>query len=198
MLVWLGGCSTAQSAAESPPPDQVPTAVPSVIDPGEAAPTMTTLPVTMAASPPVRVRIPAIGVDSRLIRLGLEPNGELEVPLGAFPAGWYTGAPTPGELGPAVIAGHVRWNTTPGVFAGLTRLKPGDEVTVRRRDGSAAVFRVSRVARFDKATFPTSVVYGDIDHAGLRLITCGGLDKAQGRYDANVVVFADLVGLRGV
>jgi sortase (surface protein transpeptidase) len=71
--------------------------------------------------------------------LGLEPDGTLEVPPGAFPAGWYTGAPTPGELGPAVIAGHISWRG-PGVFHDLHRLSVGDLVTVSRADGTAADF----------------------------------------------------------
>lgn len=150
-------------------------------------------PLMMARSTPKHLRIPAIGVRSELMSLGLLDDGTLEVPPGAFPAGWYTGAPTPGELGPAIIAGHVHWNEDPGVFKDLRDLTPGDKVVVSRGNGSTAVFRVSRVAVFGKATFPTDVVYGDIDHAGLRLITCGGLDDRTNRYEDNVVVFAALV-----
>lgn len=127
------------------------------------------------------------------MRLGLQADGTLEVPPGAFPAGWYSGSPTPGELGPAVIAGHVHYNGAQGVFARIGSLKPSDVVRVARKDGSRAVFRVSRVEEFAKDTFPTSLVYGNIDNAGLRLITCGGLDLTSGDYEDNVVVFADLV-----
>ncbi len=125
--------------------------------------------------------------------LGLDPQGALQVPAGAFPAGWYTGAPTPGQLGPAVIVGHVDWGGKAGVFFHLSRLKPADLVTVLRADGSQAVFRVARVERVAKNAFPTSEVYGNIDHAGLRLITCGGqFDTVAHSYVDNVVVFADL------
>jgi len=145
----------------------------------------------MRRSTPIRVAIPAIGVDSGLMRLGLKRDGSLQVPPNAFPAGWFTGAPTPGEKGPAVIAGHVRWSGQAGVFARLARLKPGDRIVVTRQDRSAAVFRVNRVKQYPKSRFPSSAVYGDLDHAGLRLITCGGL--RSDKYEANVVVFADLV-----
>ena len=148
----------------------------------------------MAKSTPVRVQIPAIGVDSALTDLGVRADGTMEVPAEGFPAGWYTGAPTPGEFGPAVIAGHVDWRGQPGVFFRLRELRPDDEVTVARKDGSTAVFRVTRVEQFPKDKFPTAVVYGDIDHAGLRLITCGGaLDRQAHSYDDNVVAFAQLV-----
>lgn len=146
----------------------------------------------MAKSVPTRLRIPAIGVDSDLMALGLDGDGTLETPPGAFPAGWFTGAPTPGELGPAIIAGHVRYNA-PGVFARLTDLRPDDQISVKRADGSTATFRVIRLEHFAKSKFPTQKVYGNIDRAGLRLITCGGLDASTNEFEENVVVFADLV-----
>jgi hypothetical protein len=147
----------------------------------------------MQRSVPVRVLIPAIGVDSRLMALGLQQDGSLQVPPSGFPAGWYTGGPTPGELGPAVVVGHVHWGDRWGVFKALRRLAPSDQVLVRRQDGSTAVFRVTSTRHFAKDAFPTRRVYGDIGHAGLRLITCGGHDLRTGTYDDNVVVFATLV-----
>jgi Sortase domain len=147
----------------------------------------------LARSVPVRLQIPAIGVDSKLMDLGLRADGSMQVPPGGFPAGWYTGAPTPGEAGPAIIAGHVDWNG-PGVFYDLHNLKPGDLVSVTRQDGSKPVFRVTQVEQFPKEHFPTTLVYGDIDHAGLRLITCGGsFNRQTGSYEDDIVAFADLV-----
>ncbi len=126
--------------------------------------------------------------------LGLEPDGALQVPPGAFPAGWYTGSPVPGDLGPAIIAGHVDWDGETGVFNRLHDLAPGDEIITHRTDGTAPVFRVNRVDRYAKTAFPTLDVYGDIDHPGLRLITCGGeFDTAAGSYRDNTVVYADLI-----
>ncbi len=64
---------------------------------------------------------------------------------------------------------------------------------VARQDGSTAVFRVTRVEQHRKDAFPTAAVYGDIDHAGLRLITCGGpFDRRARSYTDNIVVFAEL------
>jgi sortase (surface protein transpeptidase) len=101
----------------------------------------------------------------------------------------------PGEVGPAVMAGHVDWDGSPGVFFELRSLEPGDEITVTRADGSAVVFGVVSVDQFPKDAFPTDAVYGDLDHAGLRLITCGGsFDHAERSYVDNIVVFADLIG----
>ena len=151
----------------------------------------------MPAADPVRLQIPSIGVDAALIDLGLQADGTLEVPPGGFPAGWYTGSPTPGELGPAIIAGHVDWAGQPGVFYDLRDLTPGDEIAINRQDGSTAAFRVTRIERFAKDRFPTEAVYGDLDHAGLRLITCGGAFDRQARsYVDNIVVFAELIDSR--
>lgn len=148
----------------------------------------------MARSEPVRLEIPSIGVDSELMELGLRTDGSMEVPPAAFPAGWYAGAPTPGELGPAVIAGHIDWASAPGVFAELSEVAVGDDVVVTRDDGTTAEFRVTFTEQYAKDEFPTAEVYGDLDHAGLRLITCGGSwDRATGHYRDNIVVFAELV-----
>lgn len=147
----------------------------------------------MGRSAPTRLRIPAIGVNSSLMELGLQTDGSLEVPPHAVPAGWFTGSPTPGELGPAIIAGHARWNDTPGVFEHLTDLQVDDVVDIARQDGSTAVFRVTRIEHFAKSAFPTEAIYGNIPRAGLRLITCGGLDPDTNNYEENIVVFAVLV-----
>jgi Sortase domain len=149
--------------------------------------------VPLARSSPLRLQIGAIGVDSALMHLGLRADGSMDVPPSAFPAGWYTGGPTPGELGPAIIAGHIDMKG-PGVFYKLHDVKPGDQITVTRADGSKPVFRVTRVSQFPKDRFPTAQVYGNIDHAGLRLITCGGsYNSRTGHYEDNLVAFADLV-----
>ncbi|MGY1669077.1 class F sortase [Geodermatophilus sp. SYSU D00710] len=150
----------------------------------------------LPASTPVRVQIPALGVTSRIMELGLQRDGSMEVPRGAYPVGWYDGSPTPGELGPAVLAGHVDWEGEPGAFYGLRELRTGDTVVVDRTDGTVATFRVDRVEKHSKDDFPTDEVYGDIDHAGLRLITCGGaFDEESGDYQDNVIVFASLAAV---
>lgn len=145
-------------------------------------------------SAPVRVQIPAIGVDSGLIGLGLQKDGTMQVPPTGFPAGWYTGAATPGEIGPAIIVGHVDWGGHPGVFFKLRDLRPDDKIVVGRADGSTAVFRVTRLETFAKTQFPTQAVYGPTDYASLRLITCGGtFDQRAQSYTDNIVAFAKLV-----
>lgn len=170
--------------SEVPVPTATPGPAPAAAGPAPAMP----------ASDPVRLRVPAIAVDSGLVALGLRSDGTLEVPSGAFPAGWYTGAPTPGERGPAVIAGHVDLDRVPGVFHDLAALRVGDLVLVDRQDGTSATFAVDLVGRYPKDAFPTAAVYGDSRGAGLRLITCGGqFDAAAGHYEDNVVVFASLV-----
>jgi hypothetical protein len=195
------GCSSARGAGPAPSISAPTSVTPRVVVPRAVAPTPLPTPAVeaphMSKSTPVRVRIPAIGVDSKLMALGLKADGTMEVPPTGFPAGWYTGAPTPGEMGPAIIAGHVDWNG-PGVFYKLHNLKLDDEVSVTREDGSVAAFRVTRVEQFAKVAFPTGLVYGDIAYAGLRLITCGGLWNPKiGHYDDNVVVFATFIAPAG-
>jgi hypothetical protein len=154
--------------------------------------------LVLPESDPVTVSVPRIGVRSSLVHLGLDPDGAMEVPRDPSLAGWFDRSAAPGALGPAVIAGHVTWNGAAAVFRRLGTLRRGDQVAVTRKDGRTAVFTVDRVARFSKSRFPSRAVYGTIDHAGLRLITCGGTyDAAHHRYLDNVVVFASLTQVRG-
>ena len=155
----------------------------------------------LSPSPPLAIDIPAIGVQSELQYLGLTAQQTLEVPVPGphyDHAAWYKYSSTPGSVGPAVILGHVDSVTGgPSVFFNLGALQPGDEVLVTRADGLVAVFSVDKVARYPKEQFPTLLVYGNTDHAALRLITCGGdYDRATGSYLDNIIVFASLVGSR--
>lgn len=148
-------------------------------------------------SEPVGLRIPAIDVRSRVVPLGLDAAGAMEVPADPADVGWYTGAPTPGALGPAVLAGHVTWDRVPAVFFRLAGLERGDRIHVTRRDGLTAVFEVREVTVVAKSRFPTRRVYGATDHAALRLITCAGrYDVDRARYADNAVVSAALVAVR--
>jgi LPXTG-site transpeptidase (sortase) family protein len=151
--------------------------------------------LVLPASDPVALSIPKIGVHSTLVKLGLHSDGTMETPDPPV-AGWFTRGAAPGALGPAVIAGHVTYNG-PAVFFRLRTLRPGDQVIVSREDGKTAVFTVSRVDRFSKSRFPSRAVYGPIDHAGLRLITCDAYDTATHKYLDNFVVFARLTAVRG-
>jgi sortase (surface protein transpeptidase) len=140
---------------------------------------------------PVALIIPAIGVRTPLTRLGRTPQGTLQVPSSTGVAGWYTGSPRPGQVGSAVIAGHIDSSQGPGVFFRLRLLRPGDLVYVRRSDGTLAVFRVYAERMYAKSRFPAEKVYGPVPDAELHLITCGGVfDQASGSYLSNVVVYS--------
>lgn len=162
-----------------------------------ASPGADTAAADPAAAQPVSVGIPTIGVTSDLLRLGLNDDGTVEVPpLGPDDqAGWYERGPAPGDVGPAVLLGHVdSAEHGPGIFFDLGALQPGDEVEVARADGTVAVFAVDRVERHPKDDFPTIEVYGDTADAQLRLITCGGdFDSSVRSYQDNVIAFATLV-----
>ncbi|WP_314195115.1 class F sortase [uncultured Arthrobacter sp.] len=150
----------------------------------------------LPASDPVSVSVPSAGIESELLSLGLKADGSLEVPPDGpgAPAGWYNGSPSPGELGPAVLLGHV--NATdggPGVFANLRQLKTGDLIRVARQDGTTSVFTFDHADHYSKDAFPTQTVYGNTEGPELRLITCDGYDPATGLFDDNYVVFAKFV-----
>jgi sortase (surface protein transpeptidase) len=141
----------------------------------------------------VRLTIPVIGVETPLVRLGLEPDRTMQVPDDFGRAGWFDEGPAPGEPGPAVIAGHVDSRTGPAVFYRLRGLRPGDRVDVTRADGTRLRFVVDTTRSFPKTGFPTDAVFGPTPAAELRLITCTGtFDRTRGSYRDNLVVFARL------
>ena len=149
----------------------------------------------LTRSEPVTLAIPAIGVRTDLLKLGLQENGSLEVPPtgSGAPASWYNGSPTPGERGPSVVLGHVNaLGGGGGVFADLRKLTPGAEINVARADGTTAVFTVDRGAQYSKNNFPTLEVYGNTTGSELRIITCDGYDPATGLFDDNYVIYAKL------
>ena len=148
----------------------------------------------MARSVPMRLAIPSVDIDTSLLRLDLNADGSLQVPWKPLLAGWYQRSPTPGQLGPAIIAGHVdSWATGPAVFYHLAQIHVGARVLVTRADTSTARFRVTAIRSYAKARFPTDTVYGDVNRAELRLITCANWNSATEEYDNDVVVFARLI-----
>jgi sortase (surface protein transpeptidase) len=188
-VVLLAGCGANPQVTSPPPP-------PAVEQPSPASPAETVAEAAgLAKSEPVSVDIPKIGARSSLVPLGLNPDNTVQVPPVTEPlqAGWYSYGPTPGELGPAVILGHVDGNKQKGIFFRLKEMAPGDKVAVARKDGSTANFVVTKVDRVPKDTFPTEAVYGDTAGPELRLITCGGsFDREAHSYRDNVIVFAAL------
>jgi hypothetical protein len=151
-------------------------------------------------SPPVSIDIPAIGVNSKLLHLGVSPDGTIQVPsLNATPgeAAWYKYSATPGQIGVSVIEGHVDTYRGPAIFFRLGGLRPGDLVEVTLADGITAAFRVTGVRQYLKSKFPAKTIYGATRYAALRLITCGGdFDYATGHYLSSTVVFASLTSSR--
>ncbi|MFE6614464.1 class F sortase [Amycolatopsis sp. NPDC057786] len=187
LAFFLSGCDEV-----TPPRATEQTEVPS-----SAAPDAVTRGLPKAD--PVSIDVPVIEARSSLIPLGLNADNTIEVPPVTRPmqAGWYVHGPTPGEVGPSVILGHVDGNQQKGIFFRLKELAPGDKVSIARKDGVTAEFAVTKVERVAKERFPTDAVYGDTTEPELRLITCGGVfDKASRNYLDNVIVFARMISTR--
>lgn len=191
---------TADAAAPPTPSTTSPLPEPVRSEPA-AAPEPPRVPWTassqpLASSAPIRVEIPAVGVSAPVDPLGLNRDGTLEVPGDFSRAGWYTGRPTPGEAGPAIIVAHRSGRRGPGAFWHLPQVQVGQEIVVTRTDGRRVVFVVERLEQHRKSAFPTQAVYGPTAEVALRLITCGGpFERALGdHYRDNVIVFARMTG----
>ena len=179
LALLLGACGSVAGA---------PTAAP-----GSMVTSTSTSATGLARSVPVSVRIPAISARSTLVSLGLNADGSVQVPPVSTPmqAGWFDGGPTPGEVGPAVILGHVDGDRQIGIFFRLHELVAGDQIMVTRQDGSTVTFAVTTVQKVSKTAFPTDQVYGNTADPELRLITCGGsFNRADRSYVDNIIVYA--------
>jgi sortase (surface protein transpeptidase) len=181
----LGSRAATTTTLPPPPPESSAVAAP--------PPPTTTVPPPAPDLKPVAVRIPAVGIDSSLIPLGLNSDGTLQVPQDFSVAGWYIYRPVPGERGPGIIAGHVDSKSGPAVFYDLRDVDTGMTIEVDRSDGTTAYFNVTGKEQHGKDEFPTERVYGPTTDAELRVITCGGhFDRRVGHYEDNLIVFAVL------
>jgi hypothetical protein len=143
--------------------------------------------------PPVHLSSAAIGVSTDLMRLGLLADGSLQPPARWAQAGWYADGIVPGQVGPAVIVGHIDSTNGPAVFYRLGELRAGSPITVTLRNHAVLRFVVDRMQRFRKSRFPTTTVYGPTPDPELRLVTCTGRFDRQARsYVDNLVVSAHL------
>jgi hypothetical protein len=186
----LGVAASTQQHAPQPAPSAAGTIGPDHPPAGSGK-------LSLPRSEPVWIDIPAIGVQSNLLRLGLNPDGTIQVPpLFAQPsqAAWYRYSPTPGQIGSSIIEGHIDTYQGPSVFFRLGALRPGNRVDITLADGTMAIFKVTGVRSYLKASWPWHVVFGPAGYPALHLITCGGtFDYSTRQYLSNTVVFASLV-----
>jgi len=191
-VLALSGCTASPAEVDRPTPR---TLAPSADTGAASGPQRPVLddPGSTAALVPERIVIPRIGVDASLLDLARDAEGVLAAPPAdqLQKAGWYADGTVPGDVGPAVIAGHVDWVDRVAVFHRLGELRAGDQVRVVMSDRSVVRFTVDRTQAVPKLRFPTGAVYGPTPDAQLRVITCGGpWDDARDIYSENVIVYA--------
>ncbi len=148
----------------------------------------------LVRSRPVTLSIPVLGISSAVGTLGLQPDHQVMVPTSAHVVDWYIDGPTPGQIGSAVILGHVDSFRGPGTFFYLKNLKAGNAITVKLANGNVVHFAVVSVVQYSKTSFPDRLVFGSHGFQSLELVTCGGtFDHATGHYESNIVVFSRFV-----
>jgi LPXTG-site transpeptidase (sortase) family protein len=159
-----------------------------------AKPTITPAPSPVTA-PPVRLLIPAIGVDAPVTVKGLRPDAVMDVPDGPEDVAWYNFTARPGMAGNAVLSGHLDYhNYGAAVFWRLKELSEGDMVEVRLADGSVLRYRVSLKLSYDARMAPVSEIVGPTSKEVVTLITCGGtFDSGSRNYSNRLVVRAERI-----
>lgn len=209
-LIALAACSGTTSAAE--PATAIPVTNAALPDPApttpDPAPSSDLVPVPVRSSSlgdqsaqqslaPVRLVLPAIDVDVPVDPVGVQPDGQMEIPPLAERAGWYRYGASPKDAkGTSVIAAHVDSVASAGLgpFARLRELWVGAEIAVVLADGTTAPFVVEEVRQVPKTEVPWSEVFVRDGEPRLVLITCGGSWQPSVRhYSDNVIVLASPV-----
>ena len=197
LLIICGISGITFSAAALARPRELP---PTKTFTSESKPSVTAQPTvkqskTLVKSTPTHITIASQQIDVDLVPVGLAADGSIELPpVLDWVAGWYNYSPTPGEIGPSVIVGHVDSYEGPSVFWRLRDVHAGDIVNINREDGSVAQFKIIQLAEYDQNNFPTETVYGNTQTAQLRIITCSGtFDTTTQHYTQNTVVYAELL-----
>lgn len=148
----------------------------------------------LTSPPPARIVIPAIGMVARVDKMGLQKDKTVQVPKDPMRTGWYRGGTAPGDVGSAVILGHVDSSVGSAIFGRLRDLEPGDEVVVETGDGVRSTFAVLRLATYANDSFPAKDVYAAPGPGRLlNLVTCGGAYSKKTGYQGNLVVYTRLV-----
>jgi sortase (surface protein transpeptidase) len=147
---------------------------------------------------PTSIRIPALQVSSSVTGIGVERNGELEIPEDVRVVGWYEYGPRPGDkTGSVVMSGHIdSAEQGRGAFFRLGALRPDDEVFVRLSDGRTWRYRVVAREEWPKSEVPLDRIFGRGGAPRLTLVTCGGGFREDiGSYTDNIAITAVPVGV---
>ena len=151
------------------------------------------IPAPIIIGLPNRIQIASIQVDAAIESVAIAPDGSMDVPKSIFNTAWYELGPRPGEVGSAVIDGHVDGpDGGPAVFADLKNLQQGDKISVIDDQGNAIVFQVRELRILNSDADATEIFTSSDGLAHLNLITCIGVwDKQAQSYTQRLIVFAD-------
>jgi sortase (surface protein transpeptidase) len=183
--------ATVQAVAATEPPTLIPV---EPTPPPPPTPTPEPEPPPPVADP-VRVRIPRINVDARIVPVGVNYRGEMDSPKDAWSVAWFAPGFKPDEPGNAVLAGHVDYiHVGPAVFYNIRLLKPGDKIVILAADSKEYEFEVKAVEQYLAGNAPLERIFGENPNKGLNLVTCtGNFNSGTLEYDQRVVVYAEEV-----
>lgn len=145
---------------------------------------------------PGKLFIPALNSAASVEHVGTNSRGNMSVPSSYETVAWYQEGTLPGDVGNAVIAGHVDNSLgLSGVFENLGRLHIGDTVVVESVAGERISFAVKEMHVYRASDAPAQEIFGgDGKSRNLVLITCDGAwDDGVKSYDKRLVVIAERI-----
>jgi sortase (surface protein transpeptidase) len=145
---------------------------------------------------PRYLMIPKLGVDARVLQVGVTASGALGTPANIFDTAWYTSSAKPGQPGATLIDGHVSSWTSHGVFYGIKTLVPGDSIQIESGAGTIYNYQVVETQTYPAGNVNMRAAVTPITPGvpGLNLITCAGnVIKGTNTFNERVIVFAKQV-----
>jgi|JI10StandDraft_1071094.scaffolds.fasta_scaffold440900_2 LPXTG-site transpeptidase (sortase) family protein len=146
----------------------------------------------VGAAEPRFIFIDKLGVQSKVLPMGLNPDKSIQSPVNIYDTGWYTGSAKPGEGAVVVIDGHASGPTREGIFAYLDTLVAGDQIGIEKGDGTRLNYAVVRKQELAlEQTDMSQIMQAPMGEEWLNLITCSGnWIKDKTTFDKRTIVYS--------
>jgi hypothetical protein len=124
--------------------------------------------------PPVKLMIPALGVEAAVEAVGEDPDGTMSTPTHPDDVAWYQLGAGMGVPGNVVFAAHVNWDGRLRPFGLLHKLAVGDAVQVIDEQGRGFEYVVESSQWVRAEGAPLEEIFAQPAIPVVTLITCGG------------------------
>ena len=149
---------------------------------------------TVPADQPRYIYIPTLGVNARVMSVGVNSRGSIDTPSNLNDTAWYDGSAKPGQEGQVFIDGHTSFNRhLNAAFNNLPKLKANDQVVIEKGNGEKVSYRVvsTKTVETSKVDMGEALNPPAGAKKGLTLMTCTGTFNYRNQTaDKRFIVYA--------